>query len=170
VDGNEQRDRHAEPQNPPARREQRHVKVIQDEDLVAQDGQSIQVVRAFVVRDRGHRGLKPRDVRFQRDGHLVAEPTLNPRADCAQKPCCSGRNTEANRRCQNEPRPVPENAASEEHQPEGQQCVGQRGQLRQHERGQHQPRLVPVSELAQPPHRGDRRRELLARGPNAAIR
>ena len=40
VNGHEQRDRHAETQDPPARREERHVHVVQHEDLVAEHGRA----------------------------------------------------------------------------------------------------------------------------------
>ena len=101
-----------------------------------------------------------RDVRLERDRHLVAEAPLHARADGAQEP---GRRRRTRRGRSPQPRaaagPMLEHAVAEQHQPQREQRVGQRRELRQHERRQHQPRLVPVAELAQPPHRRQRRRQ-----------
>ena len=82
----EQGDRHAEPQDPAGGREDRHVHVVEDEDLVAQHREPIEIVGALVVRDGRDRGEQPRDVRFQGDRHLVAEPALEAGADGAEEP------------------------------------------------------------------------------------
>ena len=97
MNRHQQRDRDAEPQDPPARREQRHVHVIEHEDLVAQHRQAIEIVRTLVVRDRRDRRLQPRDVRFERDRHLVAEAALHARADDAQEPGRGRRHAEPER-------------------------------------------------------------------------
>ena len=82
----QQHNRHAESQNPTARGKQRHVHVVEHEDLIAQNRQSVQIVRPFLVRQRGHRRLQPRNVRLEGDGHPVAETTLEASADRAQQP------------------------------------------------------------------------------------
>ena len=79
MDGRQQRDRDAEPENPAARREQRHVHVIEDEDLVAQHRQAIEIVGPLVMRDARDRRLQLRDVGLERNRHLVAEAALNAR-------------------------------------------------------------------------------------------
>ena len=98
MDRREQRDRHAEPQDPPARREQRHVHVIEHEHLIAQHREPIEVLGPLVVRDGRDRRLQPRDVRFERDRDLVAEAPLHARADRAEEPRRRGRHAEADRR------------------------------------------------------------------------
>ena len=163
MDRRQQRDRHAEPQDPAAGREQRHVHVIEHEHLIAQHREPIEVVGALVVRDGRDRRLQPGDVRFERDRHLVAEAPLHARADRAQEPRRRGRHAEADGRRAHEAGPLLEHALAEQHQPQREQRIGQRGELRQHERGEHQPRLVAVAELAQPPHRRQRRRQRVDR-------
>jgi hypothetical protein len=44
--------------------------------------------------------------------------------------------------------PVLEDAFAEQHQPQSEERVGQRRELRQHERHEHQARLVTIPELA----------------------
>ena len=89
---------HAQPQNPPQGRKQRHVHVVQHEHLVAQHGQAVEILRTLLVGHRHHRGLQPGHMRLERDGHLVAEAALHPGADGAQKPGRGGRHPEANGR------------------------------------------------------------------------
>ena len=67
VNRHQQRHRHAEPQDPAAGGEQRHVHVVEHEDLVAQHREPVEVFGAFVMLDRGHRRLQPGHVRFERD-------------------------------------------------------------------------------------------------------
>ena len=119
-------DRHAKPQDPTARREQRHVHVIQHEHLIAQDRQPIEILRTFLVRNRRHARLKPSDVRFESDRHLVAEATLDAGADRAKKPCGRCGDTQTDRRCGHESGRVIEHAFAEEHQPERDQRIRQR--------------------------------------------
>ena len=159
MDRHQQRDRHAQAQDPAARGEQRHVHVVEHEHLIAQHRQAIEIVGPLLMRDGRDRRLQPGDVRFERDRHLVAEAALHARADGAQKPRRGGRHAEADRRAAHQCRPVLEHALAEQHEPQREQRVGQRGELRQHERREHQARLVPVAELAQPPHRRQRRRQ-----------
>jgi hypothetical protein len=74
-------------QNPTARRKHRHVHVVQHEHLVPQHVEQIEIVGPLLMRNRRHRGLQPRDVRLEGDGHLVAEAALHARADGAEEPC-----------------------------------------------------------------------------------
>ena len=149
----QQRHGHAQPQDPPQRGKQRHVHVVEHEHLIAQHGQPIEILRAFLMRDRRDRCLQSRDVRLECDRHLVAEAALHARADRAKKPRRRGRQAEAKGRTFDQARPVLEDAHAEQHQPQRQERIGQRGELRQHERGEHQARLVAITQLAQPPHR-----------------
>jgi hypothetical protein len=98
VNRRQQRHRHAQPQDPPERGKQRHVHVVEHEHLIAQHGQPIEILRTLLMRDRRDRSLQLRDVRFERDGHLIAEAALHARADRAQKPRPGGRHAETNRR------------------------------------------------------------------------
>ena len=142
--------------------------MIEHEHLIAQHRQPVEVLRALVVRDGRDRRLEPGDVRFERDRDLVAEAPLHARADRAQEPRRRGRHAEADGRRAHEAGPVLEHALAEQHEPEREQRVGQRREQRQHERGEHQPRLVAVAELAQPPHRRQRGRQRLDRLPSGA--
>jgi hypothetical protein len=119
----------AETQDPAACREQRHVHVIEHEHLIAQHRQQVQVLRPFVMRDGGDGRLEARDVRFQGDGHLVAEPALHARADRAQEPRPRCGQAEADGRPGHEIGALFDDAAPEQHEPEGEQRVGQRRQL-----------------------------------------
>ena len=154
----QQRHGHAQPQDPPQGGKHRHVHVVEHEDLVAQHGQAIQILGTLVVCDRGHRRLQPRHVGLERDGHLIAEAPLHPGADRLQKPGRGGGHAEANRRPFHQPCSVLEVTFAQQRQPQGEQRIGQRCQLRQHERHHHQARLVAIAQLAQPPHRRQRRR------------
>ena len=159
----QQRHRHAQPQDPPEGGKQRHVHVVEHEHLVAEHRQPIEILRPLLVRDRRDRCLQLRDVRLERDRHPVAEAALHARADGAEKPRRRRRHAEADRRALHQPGPVLEHALAEQHQPQREQRIGQRGELRQHERRHHQARLVAISQLAQPPHRRQRRRQRLDR-------
>ena len=86
MDRGQQRHGDAESQDPAAGGKQRHVHVVQHEHLVAQHGEAIEVVRAFLVGNGGHRGLQARDVGFEGNGHPVAEAALHAGADGAQEP------------------------------------------------------------------------------------
>ena len=58
----QQRHRHAQPQDPAERGEQRHVHVVEHEHLIAQHGQPVEVLGPFLVRDRDDRSLQLRHV------------------------------------------------------------------------------------------------------------
>ena len=73
----QKRDGHSEAQDPSASGKQRHVHVIQDEDLVAKNREPIEILRTLVVGDRGNRGLEPGHVRFERDRDFVATAALH---------------------------------------------------------------------------------------------
>ncbi len=60
--------------------------MVEHEDLVAQHGEAVEVVGALLVRDRDHPPLEARDVAFEGDGDLVAEPALQPRGDDPEQP------------------------------------------------------------------------------------
>ena len=152
MDRHQQHNRDRQPENPPAGREDRHVHVVEHEDLVPQDREPVEVLGALVVGDRRHRRLQLRHMRFERNRHLVAKPTLNPHAHRFEEPRARRRQREADG-CRTE---LPH---GQPHQPEGQQGIGQRGDERQHEGGQHQPGLVTVPEPAEPPHRRQGRRQ-----------
>ena len=83
MNRHQQRQRHAEPQDPSAGREQRHVHVIEHEHLIAQHGEPVQIFRTLVMSDGGDRSLQPGHVRFQRHGHAVAKAALRAVADDA---------------------------------------------------------------------------------------
>ncbi len=72
--------------------------MVENENLVAQNGEAVQVVGALVVLDGGDRGLKLCDVRFERDGQAVAEPPLGAIAEDPQKPGGRRRRGQADRR------------------------------------------------------------------------
>ena len=158
MDRGQQRDGDAEPQDPAAGGKQRHVHVVQHEDLVAQDGEPIEVVGAFLVGDGRHRRLQARDVGLEGNGHPVAEAALHAGADGAQEPRRGRGHAEGDRRHAQQQDVVLEDAVAEELEPQGQQRVGQRRQHRQPERPEHEARLMAKPELAQPPHRRQRRR------------
>ncbi len=127
--------------------------MVEHEHLVAQYREAIEIVGTFVVGDRRDCRLEARDVRLERDCHLVAKATLHPGAHGAEEPRRDGGDSKANGGQLNETGPLSEDSLAEEHQPQSQQRVGQRRELREDERRQHQPRLVPIPELAEPPHR-----------------
>ena len=81
MNRDEQRDRDAETQDPPTCREQRHVHVVEHEDLIAQHREAIEILGTLLMRDRRNRREQRRDVRLERDRHLVAEAALHARAD-----------------------------------------------------------------------------------------
>ncbi len=133
--------------------------MIEHEHLVAQHREAIEIVGALLVRDRHERRLQACDVRLEHDRDPVAEPPLHARADDAQEPGGGSRRAESDRRPEHEILPVVDDAVAEQQQPERDQRIGQRRELRQNERPRHQPRLVAVAQLAQPPHRRQRRRK-----------
>ncbi len=153
VNRRQQRHRYAQPQDPPQRGKHRHVHVVKHEHLIAEHGQAIEILRAFLMRNGGDGGLQLRDVRLQRDGHSVAEAALHARADGAEKPRRGGRDTQPNRRAFHHAGSVFQNAFAEQHQPQGKERIGQRRELRQHKGHDHQAGLVAIPQLAQPPHR-----------------
>ena len=162
MDCRQQRHRHAEAQQPAASGEHGHVHVIEHEHLIAQHGEPVEVIGTLVMGD-GHQGcLQTGDVRFERDRDLVTEAPLHPGADRAEKPRCRGRNAETERRRAHQTLLVHQQTLTQQLEPEGQQRVRKHRQLRQDERGQHQPGLVAVTQLAQAPHRGERRRQVVA--------
>ena len=131
MNGDEQCDRHAEAQDPPTRREERHVHVIQHEHLIAQHREAIEIVAALLVRDGGNRCQQRRDVRLERDGHLVAEAALHAGADDLEEPGRGGRNAER-KHGESNPAPVTlQRALAEQLEPEREQCIRQRRQQRQ---------------------------------------
>ena len=130
MNGREQRHRNRQPKNPSECGEQRHIHVVQHEHLIAEHGEPVEIVRAFLMRDGRDRRLQLRYVRLESDGHLVAEAALHARTDCAQKPRRGGRYAQADRRPLNHARSVLEDAFAEQHQPQREQGIGQRGQLR----------------------------------------
>ncbi len=171
VNRGQQRHRHAQPQNPPERGKQGHVHVVEHKHLIAEHGEPIEILRAFLMRDGRDRSLQLCDMRLESDGHLVAEAALHACADRAEKPRCGGRHAKANRRTFHNAGSVLQNAFAEQHQPQGKERIGQRRELRQHERHDHQARLMAIPQLAQPPHRRQcgRQRVNRSRRPGRAI-
>ena len=150
VDRHEQRHGHAEPQDPAARREQRHVHVVEHEHLVAQHRQPVQVLGALVVLDGRDRRLKPGHVRFERDGQAVAKPALGAIAHDPQEPGRGRGRPEADRRGQHEPAVVRQHAVGQQLEPERQERVGQGRQQREPEGHDQEPRLGLVAPLRAP--------------------
>ena len=164
MDRGQHCDGHGEPENPPARGEQRPVHVVEHEHLVAQHAEAIEVFGPFLVLERRSRCLKPRHVRFERDGDAIAEAPLRAIADHPQKPGRGGRYAEPDRRRQHQPAPAAVHAVRQQLQPDGEQRVGERGEQRQAERDGHEPRLGLVAAFHRPPHRRQGRREIVSRG------
>jgi hypothetical protein len=126
--------------------------VIEHEHLVAEHRQAIEILGTLLVRDGRHRCLQVRHVRFERDGHPIPKRALDARADRAQHPGGGCRHSKAHRGGLHETGAMLEHPFAEQHQPQGEKRVRQRGQLREHQRRHHQPGLVPVPQPAQPPH------------------
>ena len=164
VDRHQQHDRDAQPQDPAAGGEERHVHVVEHEHLVAQDREPVEVLGTLLVGDRRDLRLQPRHVRLERDRDPVAEAALHARADRAQEPGGRRRRAEAEGAGDQQAAVAPEDALPQELQPQGQEGVRQGGELRQRERRQHHPRLVAVAELQHPPHRGEGGRQAVRRG------
>ena len=154
VNRRQQRHRHAEPQDPSAGGEQRHVHVIEHEHLIAQHRQPVEVIRPLLVRDRRSRRLQSCDVRFERDRHLVAEPPLHARADRAEEPRGGCRHAEADRRDPHQRRASPASTPSPSSlSHSASSASGSAASSDSTNAADHQPRLVLIAELAQPPHR-----------------
>ena len=98
MNGRQQGHGHAQAQDPPQGREQRHVHVVEHEHLVAQHGQAIEVFGTLLVGHGDDRGLQPGHVRLKRNGDPIAEAALHPGADGAQKPGGRGGYAEAHGR------------------------------------------------------------------------
>ena len=135
VDRHEQRERDAEPQDPAAGREQRHVHVVEHEHLVAQHDEPVEVVGPLVVLDasRPRPAAAPRATRARSSpgrGSGAARASLTTRrnqvavADSAE-PDGRGRARAA---------VAAEHAVGEQLEPQREQRVGQRREQRQPER------------------------------------
>jgi hypothetical protein len=160
VDRDEQGDRHGEPQDPPGGGKHRHIHVIEHEHLIAQHREPVEKFGPLLVGDGGHRRLQPGHMGFERDRDLVAEAALHAGADRAQQPRGRGGDAERDRGDAHDPRVPPEHAFAEQLEPPGQQGVRQGREPRQHECREHEPGLMAVAELAQPPHRRQRGRQV----------
>ena len=152
----EQDDRHGEPQDPPGGREHRHVHVVEREHLVAQHAQPVEVLGPFVVLDRRHRRLQPRDVRFEEDrrpgrgsgvasrspttlrNHVAVGGDAESAAAAIMSTCESLSST-------------PPWASSSSHSASS--ASGNAANSDHREREHEQPRLGAVAELHHPPHR-----------------
>ncbi len=165
MNGDEQCNRDCEPEDPSTRGEQRHVHVVQHEHLMAQHRQPIEVVGTLLVRDGRNRCQQRRDMGLKRDSDLVAESALNARADGDEEPCRGGGQPKRHDRDSHLGPVALEDTLAEQHEPQRHQRIGQRGQERQREGHEDQGRLVTVAELAQSPHRGERRRQRVDRRP-----
>ncbi len=163
MDRHQQGYRHAEAQDPPERREQGHVQVVEHEDLIAEHREAVEIIRPLVMGDGPHGCLQAGDVRFERDGDLVAKAPLYPGADRAQEPGRGGRDPQSDGRRADEAGPPGSHALSQQHQPHREQRVRQRRELRENEGPRHQARFVPEPEPGEPPHRCQRRRQVIDR-------
>ena len=94
----------------PSGGEQRHVHVVEHEDLIAQHRQAVEILRAFLMSDGGDGCLQSGDVRLERDGDLVAEAPLHARADGAEKPGGGCGHAEADGRALHQAGPVLQDA------------------------------------------------------------
>ena len=103
--------------------------MIEHEHLIAQHGEPVEVIGTLVMGDGHQRCLQTGDVRFERDGDLVAEAPLHPGADRAEEPRCRGRNAETDCRLAHQTRSVREQALTQQLEPKGQQRVGQHREL-----------------------------------------
>ncbi len=161
ADRHEQEQCHHQPDDPADGREQRHEQVVEREHLIAQHREPVEILGSFVVLDGGDRRLQGRDVRFERDGDLVAETPLRPVEHDLEEPCC--------RRGCREPEGGDDDAAvvmvveavGEELQPQRDQRVGQRHHDRHREREHEPTRLGLVAELHRAPERAQRRGQLV---------
>ena len=166
VNRRQQRHRHAQPQNPAERGKQRHVHVVEHEHLIAQHGQPIEILRAapdarssrpmpavarratssaIVTLSRKRRCTRVLTVRRN---HVAAVETPRPIAAPCTRPD----------RCSRTPLPssISHSASS---------ASGSAASCDSTNARQHQARLVAVSQLAQPPHRRQGRRQR-ARSPD----
>ena len=123
VDRHQQDDGNAQPQDPAAGGEERHVHVVEHEHLVAQDRETVEVQESLLVGDRRDLRLQPRHVRLERDRDPVAEPALHAGADRAQEPCGRRRRAEAEGAGDQQSAVAPEHALPQELQPQGQEGV-----------------------------------------------
>ena len=133
MDRHEQCDRDAEPQDPTARREQRHVHVVEHEDLVAQYRKPIEVLGPLVMLDGCDGGLEPGYMGLEGDGHPLAEAALRAVADDVQEPARRSRSTQPDGRHHDESSVCLEHAVCKELEPQRQQRVRQCGEERQAE-------------------------------------
>ena len=62
MNRDQQRNGDAEAEHPAERGKQRHEQVIEGEDLIAQHGQAIEILRSFVMFDGGNTRLQSGDV------------------------------------------------------------------------------------------------------------
>ena len=135
VDRHQERDRDPQPQEPAAGGEERHVHVVEHEHLVAQDREAVEVLGPLLVGDRRDLRLQPGHVRLERDRDPVAEASLHARAERAQEPGGRRRRAEAEGAGDQQAAVALEDALPQELQPQRQERVRQRGELRQRERG-----------------------------------
>ena len=152
MNRHQQANRHGEPNDPPARREHRHVHVVEDEHLIPEHREPVEIVRTLLVRNCRHGRLELRHVRLERDRHPVAEPPLEPRAHGAQEP--RRRRGDSQRECRDtQQADVPlQQSFADQFEPECEQSIRKGHQQRQRERDEHQPGLEAIAQLAQPPH------------------
>ena len=152
LDGGQQRHGQHDPDDPADGAEQRHVHVVQHEHLVAQHGETVEVVASLLQLEPGDRGLQGGDVRLQGDGHPVAEAPGQSVVDHPEQPA-------ERRRRGHRPEHGEDHRPVAVGEPVGQQREPEREQRIRHRRkqgdGDHhddQSRLVGVADLAQPPH------------------
>ena len=125
IDAEQHQRDHASRQNPAARREQRHVDVVEDEDLIAQHCETVEVLRALVVRDGGDRGLQTaRRATRARSSTRSRNRRWTRRADRAQEPRRQRPTSRGRTRpCRDEIRSLSRTPSTEQLEPQRQQRV-----------------------------------------------
>ena len=151
--------RSRQPQDPSARREQRHVQVVQHEGLIAKHRRAGRDTPAALMRDRRHRRLQARHVRFERHRHPVAEPPLHPvltsagtRSPRPRRPARRPRDARFRSIAASRPRPATSAKAPAAHRAAPRAATGRRPPATA------AARPIPRA-CSEPPHRRHRRRQ-----------
>ena len=161
--GDEQHERGRQPDDPAHRREQRHEQVVEREHLIAQHREAVEILGPLVMLDGRDRRLQGRDVGFERDGDLVAEPALHAGEHDAQEPRGRGRRRQSERGDDDAAAVVIVEPVGEELEPQRDQRVGDRHHDRHREREEQAARLGAVAELHRAPERAERRGQVVRR-------
>ena len=150
----------AESEDPARGREDGHVHVVQDEDLVPQHREPVEVLGPLLVGDGGDRGLQAGHVGLEADGDLVPEPALHPGRDGGQEPGRRPGRPEEQAHVAQLGGITGQDGVGHRLEADGQEGLGQGRHQGQHEGHRHQGGLVLVADLAQPPHGRQRGRQV----------